>query len=477
MTKQITIATFSLVAAFIMFGCQKGTGEPLVGPDPIPRISGKVVSLSLDVDTELVEEIANSSKGAVPLKPNPDNQILPIIDLDKLQSDGVDPNTGIAAKVVKVNVVIKSSDSSQPATYLADVPFVRKGEKLLCLNNRDLTLVPGTTFNNEGGRKWYIMAIIGGNLKLNQSDDCVGTNGGITYFGWGPASSDLATRRPNYNTDGIHVPMAVMPWAEIRLPPTAAGVSATSGNANAEGGTKPNKFKMMGSILRVVVKNNLQLSQGQLKSISGITLQSNIFSTNGYFVFNTPIEGGFPYWKDMTRAGQAGTYKDDVINPLSGASEKFATITLPKATMPALNKGESTELLIWVAPRVGERGGRLQYNDTKDVQPAKPATIVSIGLMQMGVNPHLYFTTTAREIKPATYPLPESLKEGTAYKVGGYEVRPAVPQVGKVHTITIDIVRPVLPLEFVAEYNVGTTPQTFAPDHDPSNQGFYTLVS
>lgn len=477
MIKQVTIFAFLLSFAFLSLGCQKDVGEVPVDPNkPTPENTGETFSLSIDVDTELEEEVSNSSKAAVSLKPNPTDQVLPIIDLDRLEYLGVDPSTGRVAKMVNVNVVIKSNDPSQPATYLRDVRFVRKGDKILCLANRNLTLTPGTTFNNDGGRKWYIMAIIGGDLKTTQTDDCVGTNGGTTYLDWGPASSDPATRRPNY-TPWINVPMAVMPWAEIRLPPTAAGVSATSGNANAEGGTKPNKFKMMGSILRVVVKNNLQLSQGQLKDFSGIILKSNIFSTNGYFVFNTPTEGGFPYWKDRTRVGQAGTYKDNIYNPLSASYEKFATIPLPTTTMPALNKGESTEILVWVAPRVGERGWRLQNDDTKDVQPAKPATLVSIGTMQMGTNPHLYFTTTAREIKPATYPLPESLKEGTAYKVGGYEVRPAIPQVGKVHTITIDIVRPVLPLEFVADYNIGTTPKTFALDHTPTNQGFYSGIN
>lgn len=467
MTRRFTSLTLTLLAVLVLAGCQKGAVQEPIDPDKPATASvatSTMASLSLDADAD------DALKAAVFLASNPSNPTFPIIDLDKLQYDGLDP-AGTPAKLVNVNVVIKSDDPTQPVTYLPNVPFVRSG-KMLCLKNRDLTLAANTDFSNAGGRKWYIMAIIGGDLKTTKEQDCVGVNGS-TILGWGDPSSTDATRRPDY-TAGINVPMAVMPWAEIRLGAPNASGQITSGNANADGGQSPNKFKMMGSILRVVVKNNLQLSRGTLTNFAGLKLQSNVFSTNGYFVFNTPVANGFPSWKDESRGTQAGTYNTSRLNPLSNAVEPFSTIDLSSGLSgKSLAHGESVETFVWVAPRVGDRGGRLLANDTPDTQPAKPATIVSIGTMQMGINPHKYFTTTAKEVRPASFPLSDTLKDGTAYKVGGYEVRSAIPSVGKVHTITIDIVRPVLPLEFVAEANIGATERTFASDHQAANQGYY----
>lgn len=422
MVKRLT--GLMLALAMTLVGCSKDAGRDTpVDPDKpaITETNGRTTALTIEADVESALRSAS-----VYLKQG--DRMLPIIDLDRLQVDMKHPKTGASVKGVMVHVIIKSDDASQPTT-IRTVPFVRDGKKLCCAG-QDIALAPGTAFDNQGGRKWFVMAILGGNIKT-EAGGCVGTNGADTDLGWTTGTGGPA----DYAGGRLEVPMAVLPWREIAI--ASSGSSASAGSDN--------RFKMMGSLLRVVIKNNLALAKGNLHDFQGMEMYSNAFSTNGYFKFDTPREGGLPTWNP--RSGQPGTLAVSMKNPRTGASEQFAKIDIFGAmASKSVAKGDSIENVLWVMPNAS-------------VTDANRATIVRLGTMRMGEHPHKYFTTREDEITP-TNP-------------GGYEVRKGQLVQGRVHPLTLSIVRPVLPLEFVAEHNVGTTAKRFAPDHVIDNQGFY----
>lgn len=422
----------ALAMSFTIVACSKEENvidTPVDPPTTTPSTERKSVKVSLEAD---LEEVLRATTTYVNLTVN--DQQVPIINLDKMQRDIPHPITGEMVKGIDVNIVIRSDKSTDPITF-ATVPFVRKGKKL-CMASTDVTLAPGTNFTNEGGRKWYILGVLGGSFKPEESSQCVGTDGSKTALGW----TTGAFSETNYSKEKLMVPMAMFPWKEITIRKEPAFTQGDAGH-NLH-------FQMMGSLLRIRIKNDLQRSQGSLNNFSGMSLYSNAFSNNGYFLFRGTLEpNGFPEWRDLSRTGQTGTYAVDMINPETGLTEKFAKIDIfGDLAGQTIAHNAYIENIVWVMPR----------------SVTKPATISSLGTMQMGTNPHRYFTTL----------------EGTPTNLTDYStrVRTSIPKQGQVYTLTTEIKRPVLPLEFVAEHNVGPTPKIFAVDHDKNNQGYYRGV-
>lgn len=430
MNKLVTNWTIVLVMSLIIVACNKDESAIDTTVDPpttVPTATPQeTIKLSLEAD---VEEVLRAITTDIHLKLN--EQQIPIIDLDKMEKDIVHPITGKPAKGVDVNVAIRSNNNADPVTYVT-VPFVRNGKKL-CLASTDITLAPGTNFTNEGGRKWYIMGILGGSFKPEAGNQCVGTETNTTALGWTTSASGPA----NFSTGKLLVPMAMFPWTEIKIRKESAFTQGDAGHDL--------HFAMRGSLLRIRIKNDLQRSKGALHNFSGMELYSNAFSNNGYFLIRGELrEGQYPEWRSVTRAGQTGTYSVPMINPRTGVQEQFAKIDVfSELAGKTIAHGDYIENVVWVMPR----------------SVNTPATISKIGTMQMGTNPHRYFTT--REDSPT------NLSEYST------RVRNNIPEEGKVYTLTTDVKRPVLPLEFVAESNVGPTARSFAIDHFKENQGYY----
>lgn len=187
---------------------------------------------------------------------------------------------------VDVHTIVRSSDGIAGVATLK-WKCVSDGRKLVLKaskeSNKNITIA---NFNNDGGRRWYIAAMIGGTLRANSTEvDFSGTrelrgvsgnigdnlgNLNIPYWtGWAELSINTSTDRDGYGSHAeAHVPQA----SNLR-------------------------FKPLGSLIAFKLGNE-QTGGNHTFTPTGFSVTSNAYTDNGIFKLNVDhITGIYPAWQ------------------------------------------------------------------------------------------------------------------------------------------------------------------------------------
>ena len=206
----------------------------------------------------------------------------------KVDNSGI-PRVHLTSPFIKVHCVIRSDDPRDPATYTT-LEFKVKSDNKIKL---DLTEIPLQAsiqnFRPSTSRKWYIMAMIGGELN---------TQTGKVDFN----SQAIRLRRATNGAKiGLEMPY-ISDWIPLELR------ERPNGGYDA-GGMGTLRFRPQGVLLKIQARNALPYSHIQVYEYQ---IRSRICDPRGYFDLNTPY-GQMPQWNFAEAMPEGGWIRNYIL--------------------------------------------------------------------------------------------------------------------------------------------------------------------
>ncbi len=229
---------------------------------------------------------------------------------------------------VPVHTILKSSTGEMDIktvewTYYAD-------SKTLRLIHGDAgNSFTVANFNNDGGRVWYMAAMIGGEL-----------NGTKVEFNGVKVLTETSGQVGDA-VGALHVPY-YFPWTEVKIqtdrePGLGAGASYSYGLARPADTDPKKKFKPLGSLIGYQLGNAVAGSGARV--VESFTVSSNAFADQGTFELDdTPNASTLPVWTPSQCSG-AMTYTfastPPSLSPGVAPSKRYYAWVMPAPTQPA----------------------------------------------------------------------------------------------------------------------------------------------
>ena len=243
----------------------------------------------------------------------------------KVDNSGI-PRVHLTSPIIQVHCVIRSDDPRDPATYTT-LEFKVEGKNKIKL---DLTEIPLQAniqnFRPDTSRKWYIMAMIGGELN---------TQTGKVDFN----SHAIRLRRVKKGDNiGLEMPY-ISDWIPLELR------ERPNGGYDA-GGMGTLLFRPQGVLLKIHARNALPYSHVQVHEYQ---IRSRICDPRGYFDLNASF-GEKPQW----------SFAEEM--PLDGWARNYILET-PTDDMPAQAE-DSGFYYLWMMPNGNSEVGQKAFSIT-----------------------------------------------------------------------------------------------------------------
>lgn len=244
----------------------------------------------------------------------------------KVDNSGI-PRVHLTSPIIQVHCVIRSDDPRDPATYTT-LEFKVKSDNKIKL---DLTEIPLQAniqnFRPNTSRKWYIMAMIGGELN---------TQTGKVDFN----SHAIRLRRVKKGDNiGLEMPY-ISDWIPLELR------ERPNGGYDA-GGMETLLFRPQGVLLKIHARNALPYSHVQVHEYQ---IRSRICDPRGYFDLNASF-GEKPQW----------SFAEEM--PLDGWARNYILET-PTDDMPAQAE-DSGFYYLWMMPNGNSEVGQKAFSITE----------------------------------------------------------------------------------------------------------------
>lgn len=405
MNKTIRIYSSLLLSLVLLGACSKDQSEPQGSPSNSQEITydGPQVALSADseVDLSLLGQQEQSSRvsytasaeGALTLKL---------------------PNEGLK---MRVHCIIKSTDATQPTTYVT-LSWVRRGVNGLYYDYKQTAFNLATNTNIYQG-EWYIAGMIGG--SLNTSTGAISFAPTVMKAAEGGQVTDIDA--PFYFSWQRLKVVEVNGQPSLRVEPTVT-------------------FKPLGTLFRHNISNDMYNAW----DVSQLKVATNAFTSRGAFTF--PDVNQDPTWTPATVAGApANAYQGN-----AGAPEKGWSYTYDLRT----NSGVATPERVPSAIPATETASKISGNNQRYyISWGMPVDAIPEGATPRTL---VYADITAVS---AVDNQPVSRTINTDYHVFVSELK---PEKGKSYLVRSVIRRPPLALEYMAKFNLAS-PKTFATSH------------
>ena len=243
----------------------------------------------------------------------------------KVDNSGI-PRVHLTSPIIQVHCIIRSDDPRDPATYTT-LEFKVKSDNKIKL---DLTEIPLQAniqnFRPNTSRKWYIMAMIGGELN---------TQTGKVDFN----SHAIRLRRVKKGDNiGLEMPY-ISDWIPLELR------ERPNGGYDA-GGMETLHFRPQGVLLKIHARNALPYSHIQVHEYQ---IRSRICDPRGYFDLNASF-GEKPQW----------SFAEEM--PLDGWARNYILET-PTDDMPAQTE-DSGFYYLWMMPNGNSEVGQKAFSIT-----------------------------------------------------------------------------------------------------------------
>lgn len=244
----------------------------------------------------------------------------------KVDNSGI-PRVHLTSPIIQVHCIIRSDDPRDPATYTT-LEFKVKSDNKIKL---DLTEIPLQAniqnFRPDTSRKWYIMAMIGGELN---------TQTGKVDFN----SHAIRLRRVKKGDNiGLEMPY-ISDWIPLELR------ERPNGGYDA-GGMETLLFRPQGVLLKIHARNALPYSHVQVHEYQ---IRSRICDPRGYFDLNASF-GEKPQW----------SFAEEM--PLDGWARNYILET-PTDDMPAQAE-DSGFYYLWMMPNGNSEVGQKAFSITE----------------------------------------------------------------------------------------------------------------
>ncbi len=267
------------LALLVLASCTKDGGqEPSPGP-------AEQTTLSLVAEMPLEEEAGTRAAQTIDF------------ELGSVSGQTIPRPKFTDGQKVPVHTILKSSTGEMDIktvewTYYAD-------SKTLRLIHGDAgNSFTVANFNNDGGRVWYMAAMIGGEL-----------NGTRVEFNGVKVLTETSGQVGDA-VGALHVPY-YFPWTEVKIqtnrePGLGAGASYSYGLARPADTDPKKKFKPLGSLIGYQLGNAVAGSGARV--VESFTVTSNAFADQGSFELDdTPSASTLPVWTPSQCSG-AMTY-------------------------------------------------------------------------------------------------------------------------------------------------------------------------
>lgn len=405
MNKTIRIYSSLLLSLVLLGACSKDQSEPQGPPSNSQEITynGSQVALSADSEVDLAllgqqeqsprVSYTASAEGALTLKL---------------------PNEG--AKML-VHCIIKSTDATQPTTYVT-LNWVRRGVNGLYYDYKQAAFNLATNTNIYQG-EWYIAGMIGG--SLNTSTGAISFAPTVMKAAEGGQVTDIDA--PFYFSWQRLKVVEVDGQPSLRVEPTVT-------------------FKPLGTLFRHNISNDMYNAW----DVSQLKVATNAFTSQGAFTFSDVNQD--PTW---TPASVAGAPVNDY-QKYAGAPEKGWSYTYALRT----NSGGATPERVPSAIPATETASKISGNNQRYyISWGMPVDVIP-----EGVTPRtLVYADMTAVSAVNNQPVPRT--KNTDYHVFVSDLK---PEKGKSYLVRSVIRRPPLALEYMAKFNL-SGPKTFATSH------------
>ncbi len=182
------------------------------------------------------------------------------------------PKVHLSTPFIPIHCVVRCEDPNIPATFVT-AEFKVKGDNQLKLELSEIRLRANQQdFSPDGGHRWYLMALIGG--QLNEGS-------GRVHFDSGASPLKRVTVG---HSIGLEVPY-ISQWVELEL--------RKQPNGSYDAGAKEKlTFRPQGTLFRIRASNALPYAHIQ---VYGYEIQSRICDSKGSFDLNISY-GEPPRW-------------------------------------------------------------------------------------------------------------------------------------------------------------------------------------
>lgn len=325
------------------------------------------VSVSLKLEAEVDEEALRAMN----------------YKLESKAGRSIFPWLKLGTATVPVHCVIRSDDASDSPTFLTLQGKPKDGTNALVIAEDGLTINAGDFTKTKGlaGRKWYIMALIGGTPELDGGGKMTGK---IKFR----STSTPLSRVPLGGEGSADVPYT-SGWVELEL-------RTISGSTEMHGGALGKlRFKPRGSLLRVQFHNDLPVSHVQVYQY--ITV-AKYMDSHVDFSLNVPL------------TTQTATWAYAEAKPTDGYTRRYH-LAAKTLDMPA-QTADNAYYLLWVMPDGSGNRGYTSYFDVKD----------RVKMRAMGLNhdldDNLQLCVLGSDSKHDRVPMQDGVSYRTVAKVG-----------------------------------------------------------
>lgn len=269
--------------------------------------------------------------------------------------------------------------------------------------NNELRFI--TSFNNDGGTKWYISALIGGKLSVNR----------IRFEGTRVLNG--VTRNEGEALGALNVPYA-LGWTELTID-TNSPKSGNSYSLARIPESAKSKFVPLGSLIAYELGNQ-QVAGDYTFTPEGFTITSNAFGDQGEFIFNTSgnTPSVLPEWNESVSTSSMNYTFSKPQSPIAkGASHVYYAWVMQHKVAPTRPQ---TEISVSGQSSRDLPSG-LKIKEWILDYAVKGTKLVSSKVYTLKVN-----VTTLRPILPIEYVIERNLAggEGLTYTAKNYNTQP-----------------------------------------------------
>ncbi len=296
------------LALLVLASCTKDGGqEPSPGP-------AEQTTLSLVAEMPLEEEAGTRAAQTIDF------------ELGSVSGQTIPRPKFTDGQKVPVHTILKSS-TGEMAIKTVEWTYYADSKTLRLMHGDAGNSFAVANFNNDGGRVWYMAAMIGGEL-----------NGTKVEFNGIKVLTETSGQVGDA-VGALHVPY-YFPWTKVTIetgkePGLGAAASYSYGHARPADTDPKKKFKPLGSIIGYQLGNAVASSVDP--EVESFTVSSNAFADQGSFELNdTPSASTLPVWTPSQCSG-AMTYVFSSPFSLgsSPSSQRYYAWVMPAPTQPA----------------------------------------------------------------------------------------------------------------------------------------------